>query len=71
MAIAGAMEAPYHWLKTLPGRPMLTRHAVLLLARDQEFPSDKARADFGFTSQISFEEGIARSAAWLKDLRRV
>jgi nucleoside-diphosphate-sugar epimerase len=61
-----AMEAPYRLIKALPGRPMLTRHAVLLLARDQEFPSDKARADFGFVSQVSFEEGIARSVAWLK-----
>jgi nucleoside-diphosphate-sugar epimerase len=70
MAIAGAMEAPYGWIKALPGRPMLTRHAVLLLARDQEFPSDKARGDFGFASQVSFEEGIARSVAWLKSLKR-
>jgi nucleoside-diphosphate-sugar epimerase len=70
MAIAGAMEAPYGLIKALPGRPMLTRHAVLLLARDQEFPSDKARADFGFVSQVSFEEGIARSVAWVKSLKR-
>jgi nucleoside-diphosphate-sugar epimerase len=71
MAIAGTMEAPYGWIKALPGRPMLTRHAVLLLARDQEFPSDKARADFGFASHVSFEEGIARSVAWVKSLKRV
>lgn len=70
MAIAGAMEAPYHWIKALPGRPMLTRHAVLLLANDQEFPSDQARADFGFVSQVTFEEGIARSVAWVKSLKR-
>lgn len=70
MSIAGGMEAPYRWVKALPGRPMLTRHAVFLLARDQEFPSDKARAELGFSSQVSFEEGIARSVAWLKGLRR-
>lgn len=69
MAIAGAMEAPYRWINAMPGRPMLTRHAVLLLARDQEFPSDKAKAEFGFTSQVSFEEGIARSVGWLKNRR--
>lgn len=71
MAIAGTMEAPYRWIKALPGRPMLTRHAVLLLARDQEFPSGKARADFGFASHVSFEEGIARSVTWVKSLKRV
>lgn len=70
MAIAGTMEAPYRWMKVLPGRPMLTRHAVLLLARDQEFPSDKARTEFGFVSRVSFEEGIARSVSWLKSLKR-
>ena len=70
MAIAGAMEAPYRWVKALPGRPMLTRHAVLLLGRDQEFPSDKARTQLGLSPQISFEEGIARSVGWFKELRR-
>lgn len=70
MSIAGAMEAPYRWMKALPGRPMLTRHAVLLLARDQEFPIGKAQAEFGFVSRVSMEEGIARSVAWLKGLGR-
>jgi len=68
MAAAGAMEAPYRCFKNLPGRPLLTRHAVFLLGRDQEFPCDRARTDFGFTSRVSFEEGMARSVAWLKSL---
>jgi len=70
MAIAGAMEAPYYSLKMLPGRPMLTRHAVSLLGRDQEFPTIKARAELGFVSRVSMEEGIARSVAWVKGLGR-
>lgn len=68
MAIAGAMEAPYHSLKMLPGRPMLTHHAVSLLGRDQEFPTIKARAELGFVSRVPMEEGIARSVAWVKGL---
>ena len=68
MAIAGTMEVPYRWLKSLPGRPLLTRHAVALLGRDQEFPSDKARSQLGDFSQVSFAEGLARSVAWLKGL---
>jgi len=68
IAVASAMEAPYHYFRNLPGRPMLTRHAVSLLGRDQEFPSDKARVEFGFTPRVSFEEGISRSLAWLKGL---
>jgi nucleoside-diphosphate-sugar epimerase len=69
MAMAAAMEAPYRWLKKLPGRPLLTRHAVFLLGRDQEFPRDKARTEFGLVPRVSFEEGMARSVAWLKDLK--
>ena len=68
MAIAGTMEVPYRWLKSLPGRPLLTRHAVALLGRDQEFPSDKARSQLGDFSRVSFAEGLARSVAWLKGL---
>jgi nucleoside-diphosphate-sugar epimerase len=70
MAVAAAMEAPYRWLKALPGRPLLTRHAVFLLGRDQEFPGDKARTQFDFVSRVSLEEGISRSVAWLKGLGR-
>lgn len=66
MALAGAMEAPYRWVKSLPGRPMLTRHAVFLLGRDQEYPSGKAQRDFGFTSRVSLEEGIDRSVQWFQ-----
>lgn len=66
MAVAAAMEAPYLLVKALPGRPLLTRHAVYLLGRDQEFPCDKARAEFGFNPRVSFAEGIAESAAWVR-----
>jgi oxidoreductase len=69
MAVAGAMELPYHLIRALPGRPMLTRHAVYLLGRDQEYPADKARAELGFRPRVSFAEGIARSVEWMKGLR--
>ncbi|MGC2161365.1 MAG: NAD-dependent epimerase/dehydratase family protein [Silvibacterium sp.] len=68
MAVAGTMEAPYRLMKTLPGRPLLTRHAVYLLGRDQEYPSDKARAAFGFAPRVSMAEGVAASVAWVKGL---
>ena len=67
MAVARIMEAPYHLFNGLPGRPLLTRHAVSLLGRDQEFPSDKARRDFGFSSRVPFNEGMERSVAWFKN----
>jgi oxidoreductase len=65
-ALAAAMEASYRYLH-LPGRPPLTRHAVYLLSRDQEYPTGNARRDFDFSPSVSFEEGIARSVEWLKE----
>lgn len=61
--LARLLEAPHRILK-LAGRPLLTQHAVKLLALNQEFPCDKAKETFGFTPKVSLEEGIARSAAW-------
>ena len=66
MLAARMMETPHRVLK-LGGRPLLTRHAVLLLGRNQEFPIAKAREDFGFEPAISLEEGLDRSVAWLRE----
>jgi nucleoside-diphosphate-sugar epimerase len=63
--LARVLEIPHRLLK-LGGRPLLTRHAVLLLGLNQEFPTAKATRDFGFSPKISLEEGILRSAAWLR-----
>ena len=52
MGLARALEAPHRLLR-LGGRPLLTRHAVYLLGRSQEFPIAKAQADFGFTPGVS------------------
>ena len=67
MLLASAMEYPHGTLK-LPGHPLLTRHAVYLLGRDQEFPNDKARRDFGFSPTVDLTEGIKRSVVWLNSL---
>lgn len=65
IGIARAMEAPFHYL-AMPGRPPLTRHAVFLLGRQQEFPADRAHTDLDFAPKVSVDEGIARSVDWLK-----
>jgi oxidoreductase len=65
MTLGAAMEMPYRMLK-ISKRPLLTRHAVYLLGRSQEFPAGRAREEFGFVPQVSFSEGIARSAAWFR-----
>ncbi len=51
----------------LPGRPMLTRHAVYLLSRNQEYPAARAHRDLG-PPAVSIEDGIARTVAWLRNL---
>ncbi len=67
MLLARAMEFP-HGTLGLPGRPQLTRHAVYLLGRDQEFPNAKAGQDFGFAPKVDLAEGIRRSVEWLHSL---
>jgi len=62
--LAGTMECVYAALR-IKQRPLLTRHAVHLLSRDQCFVVNKARCDLGFESWVSFEEGMARTRAWL------
>ena len=66
--LARAMELPWNLLPGLGSRPLLTRHAVVLLGRDQEFPTAKAKRDFGFAPTVSLREGIRRSANWLRSL---
>lgn len=63
--MASAMEGAYR-LGRIARRPLLTRHAVRLFAYDQEYPTGKARRDFGFVPVVSFDEGLSRTAAWLK-----
>ncbi|RFS82229.1 aminotransferase class I/II-fold pyridoxal phosphate-dependent enzyme [Actinomadura spongiicola] len=63
--VAGAAERVYGTLR-VRSRPVLTRHAVHLLERDQSFPIDRAREDFGFKAAVSFEEGMARTVEWLR-----
>ena len=53
MALAAALELPFR-VPGVPGRPMLTRHAVYLLGRDQEFSGERARAEFGWEPRVGF-----------------
>jgi len=67
LRLGHALEMAYRVLP-LPGRPLLTRHAVLLLARDQEYPTTRAQQDFGFSPQVSFAEGMQRSIDWARTI---
>ena len=47
-------------------RPPLTRHAVYLFSRDQQYDNRKAKVELGYESRVSFEEGMNRTVEWLK-----
>lgn len=64
LRVGGVMERAYRAVKSRH-RPVLTRHAVLLLSRDQGYPVDRARSDFGFRSAIDLAAGIQASVDWL------
>ncbi len=64
-ALGAASEAVHARLR-LPGRPLLTRHAVHLLGGDQEFSAAKAARDFGYTPGVGFTEGMRRTVEWVK-----
>ena len=61
--VARLSEGTYRLLR-LKGKPLFTRHAVLVLGRDQDYSIAKAQRELGFTSQVTFAEGIRRSADW-------
>jgi len=67
-AAARVCEALYSGLR-LTGKPPLTRHAVLMLSRNQEYPITRAQADFGYTSAVGFDEGLARTVERLRRQR--
>ncbi|MFD5698626.1 aminotransferase class I/II-fold pyridoxal phosphate-dependent enzyme [Streptomyces lasiicapitis] len=62
--LATVSEGLYGALR-IKARPVLTRHAVHLLDRDQSYAIDRARDDFGFKSEVGFEEGVRLTLAWL------
>ncbi len=64
---AWSMEKLHSALK-LKTKPLLTRHAVYLLSRDASFPIDRAKRDFGFKSEVSFESGIEKSVRWFREV---
>ena len=65
LSLARALEALYSILH-IQSRPLLTRHAVYLMFRDQGYSIRKAKHDFGFQSKVTFAEGINRTVEWLK-----
>ena len=64
LGLAHILEATYSALR-IRSRPLLTRHAVYLSFRGQNYLIGKSQQDFGFQSKVTFAEGIERTLAWL------
>lgn len=62
------LESLYRLCGWYSSRPLLTRHAVYVLGRDQHVPIDKARQEFGFQPRVGIDAGVDQCVAWLKTL---
>lgn len=65
LMLGAGLEA---WQRLVGGKqaPLLTRHAVYLLSRDQEFDNKKTRRLLGWSPRVDFDEGMRRSVRWLR-----
>jgi nucleoside-diphosphate-sugar epimerase len=46
--------------------PLLSRQAVQVLGRDQDFSNRKARTLLGWEPRIDYPDGLAATLAWLQ-----
>lgn len=67
-AAAAAMEALWRAARRRT-RPLLTRHAVAVVGTDQEFRTERARAELGYRPEVPFGEAVRLSATWYLDRR--
>jgi nucleoside-diphosphate-sugar epimerase len=49
-------------------RPLLTRMMVELFGTNQGFSIDKARRELGYEPRVDFDEGMARTENWLRQI---
>ena len=48
--------------------PLITRYAVWLMGRRCFFSAEKARKELGWKSTVSYEEGVKKTIAWLREV---
>ncbi len=65
LSLGAVSEAAWSLVRA-KSRPLVTRHAVYVLARDQAYGIDRAVRELGFSSRVSFAEGMTRTIAWLE-----
>lgn len=64
--VAFLLEIIGHAFK-LKKPPMVTRYAVWLMGRRCYFSAEKARRELGWISTVSYEEGVKKTIAWLRE----
>lgn len=47
--------------------PMITRYAVWLMGRRCYFSAEKARRELGWQSTVSYQDGVKKTIAWLRE----
>lgn len=62
----GALSEAAWRLVGAKSRPLITRHAALVVGRDQHYGIARAVAELGFRSAVGFDEGVGRTLAWLR-----
>jgi nucleoside-diphosphate-sugar epimerase len=68
-AIGTALECSYRLLRRATGLqlpPLLSRQAVQVLGRDQDFSSRRLRERLGWQPRVDYEAGLAATLAWLR-----
>jgi len=71
-AIAFALEHGYRLLRRSTGLstpPLLSRQAVQVLGRDQDFSNAAARRTLGWQPRVDYREGLAATLEWLGEER--
>jgi nucleoside-diphosphate-sugar epimerase len=67
-SIGYLLESLYRLFGWYSSRPLLTRHAVYVMGRDQHVVIDRAKREIGFQPHISVNTGVDRCVEWLKAL---
>jgi nucleoside-diphosphate-sugar epimerase len=67
--LAFSLEHGYRLLRRTTGlrtSPLLSRQAVDVLGRDQDFSNAKARETLGWEPRVSYRDGLEATLAWLR-----
>jgi nucleoside-diphosphate-sugar epimerase len=53
----------------LTTRPLLSRQAVHVLGRNQDFSNRKARDALGWDPRVAYDSGLEATLSWLREAR--